>query len=750
MENNILLLRGNEFKQISRKGFGGDPNINGHVTVTMDHLDKLINKLIQIREFWNNEKVVFDGILISVYYNKIAAKSNRISTIFKGQHSNDFIVGNKYNEQKNKHITTYHITKDDLNKTIELCVESSKVLKQYLNSKINKKIFKEKKEYIKNIDYDNSLKNWKIFIGVIADISYVDTFDVELAKKDVNQHMITLYDVKQDLKLLLRKLGIDILSTRIIGNHTIFLEKNQLDLLYEKAPYLVSMSTVDFANLSPDDFLINSEVVNCKIEDPTNQPTIGVIDTLFDKKVYFNKWVEYHDLISDEIKKSEKDYIHGTSVTSIIVDGCRLNNWLDDGCGRFKVRHFGVSLSDGFSSFNIIKNIKEIVKANKDIRVWNISLGTNDEVNENFISVEASILDEIQFENNVIFVISGTNNHTKNIRRIGSPADSINSLVVNSVTQNKKIADYTRKGTVLSFFTKPDVCYYGGSDEKYINAIGPSGKIEVSGTSYAAPWIARKLSYLIDVLGFNREIAKALIIDSARGWNWEISDEEIAYYGHGVVPIHINDILKTKKDEIKFMISDISEKWNSYNYNFPIPLNDDKYSFVAKATMCYFPKCNRNQGVDYTNTELNLHFGRIDDENKIADIAGDKQNNEGGSKTSYVHEVSARNDFRKWDNVKCKIEKFSTRTRERKSYNNKKWGMEIKTSNRLDSNDGKGIRFGVVVTLKDIHGRNRIDEFVRNFTLNSWIVDEIDIDKKINIYEKNHEEIVFETEDLKF
>jgi hypothetical protein len=34
--------------------------------------------------------------------------------------------------------------------------------------------------------------------------------------------------------------------------------------------------------------------------------------------------------------------------------------------------------------------------------------------------------------------------------------------------------------------------------------------------SFAAPWIARKLSYLIDILGLNRELAKALIIDAAR------------------------------------------------------------------------------------------------------------------------------------------------------------------------------------------------------------------------------------------
>lgn len=94
------------------------------------------------------------------------------------------------------------------------------------------------------------------------------------------------------------------------------------------------------------------------------------------------------------------------------------------------------------------------------------------------------------------------------------------------------------------------------------------GAAFVAGTSFAAPWIARKLSYLIDVLGLNREVAKAMIIDSARGWNEAPTPEEVAIYGHGVVPIKIDDIVQTKDDEIKFVVTDISEKWNTYNYHF--------------------------------------------------------------------------------------------------------------------------------------------------------------------------------------
>lgn len=54
-----------------------------------------------------------------------------------------------------------------------------------------------------------------------------------------------------------------------------------------------------------------------------------------------------------------------------------------------------------------------------------------------------------------------------------------------------------------------------------------------------------------------------------------------------------------------------------------------------------------------------------------------------------------------------------------------------------------GLRFGVVVTLKEMYGVNRIDEFIRNCNLNGWLVNKIDIENRIDIHEKVNEEIEF-------
>ena len=67
--------------------------------------------------------------------------------------------------------------------------------------------------------------------------------------------------------------------------------------------------------------------------------------------------------------------------------------------------------------------------------------------------------------------------------------------------------------------------------------------------------------------------------------------------------------------------------------------------------------------------------------------------------------------------------------------------MEIKTNSRLDYKDGVGLRFGVVVTLKEMYGVNRIEEFIRNCHLNGWIVNKIDVQNRINLHEKVNEEM---------
>lgn len=746
--NNILTLRGNRFAPRKRKVGMGPITIPKNSVVSLAKLKQIHQSLLTVQEFWQDKKII-DGVLITVYYNRIVAKRNRIGGYLLGDRGlvpNETIVGAKFNDEKSKHIVTHYITRKNLSKTIRLSEQVTNLFERsFQNSTLDSAAFKNPNTFDK-LDvshYDFSKTTFKQYL---RDSCFIDHFGVEeIAQQDLKSSIVTFFDTNKDIQDVLKGVGIDLSKANMLDETTVLLDERHVELVLANIPYLVSMAVEDFASLSPDDFHTVSNQVDTVIPQPINEPVVGVIDTLFEKEVYFGEWVEYHDLISSDIRKETADYQHGTAVSSLIVDAPNLNPHLADGCGRFQVRHFGVALHSGFNSFAIIKQIKSIVSQNPDIKVWNLSLGSNEEVRENFISAEAATLDEIQFEYDIIFVIAGTNARVDNDRRkkIGAPADSLNSLIVNSVDFDNQPASYSREGVVLSFFVKPDIAYYGGGKGRYLNVCEPFGLGQVSGTSFAAPLVTRKLAYLIYIMGLSREEAKALLVDSAIGWNDIKTFEEMSLIGNGIVPIRIEDILNTPDDEIKFIVSDISEEYESYNYQFPVPIAKGKYPYVAKATLCYFPNCSRNQGVDYTNTELNLVFGRLKKDG-IEPINKDRQHFEDAP--GYVKEQDARRLFRKWDNIKHIGESFTSRKKPKNIFNedNPMWGMSVKTIERLQKRDGKGVRFGIVVTLKELNGVNRIDEFVNQASLRGWLVNQLQVENQVELYNKLTEEIEFD------
>lgn len=734
--NKTLQLKG-AFEQRKNTGGGGAPNLPKGKTINSKKLKQLLNDLNRLYEFWSNEKIL-SGALINVYYNKIAAKSNRV----QGLLTNGSIVGAKfYDDQSPKHVITHFISLNELRQAIKNLDASINILEQQFKGQISHEQIKKinSKDPNEKIIINCPPKFKTIFLKILVDAYYVERFDVS---SDVDElktdSIITIYKTGEDTISLMNKLGIRVDNNRIIDNTTLYLYPDELNILKIKAPYLISMAVSDISTLTKSDFdFVDNTVLS--IPFPNNEPTIGVIDTGFSNEVYFSDWVETTNLLPKEIDLTPNDYLHGTAVTSLIVDGPSLNPDLDDGCGRFKVKHFTVAAGDRFSSFSILKNIERIIASNPDVKVWNLSLGAKFEINPNFISPEAAILDKIQCKYDVVFVIAGTNKSDKEpFKMIGAPADSINSIVVNSVTHNGKPTTYTRTGPVLSFFIKPDIAYYGGDNDKKIKVYTNRGIEYVQGTSFAAPWIARKMCYLISILGLSREEAKALLIHSTTTWEKQKLDPY--KIGHGVVPKRIEDVVNTSNDEIQFIISGISEEYDTYNYRIPVPIHQNKHPFIAKATLCYFPHCNRSQGVDYTNTELDIQFGRIKD-NGIKSIDNNYQDRKG----HYTWEKDARMNYRKWDNVKHIREIVKSRNIPRDVYSSKGlWGISLKTKNRLNSEDGKNLKFSIVVTLKELNGVNRIEDFIRNCLLNEWFVNKIDIENRVDIHNIAEEDIHFE------
>lgn len=749
--NNLLELKGQFMHRKNPSAFG-PLNLPKGSVVTEEHLHDLKKQLSGVLATWVEDNTI-QGALVSVHYKTVIAKSNRIQSLLSdvGKKPNDSVRGAKFvwedtpEGKVQKHVFTHFVSLDAIRKSIQLLDTAARIVNEDYGGQITESNTKD----INSGKYNNKLMSKSAFLRVIADANYVEFFAVDRALEPIiGESIITIYKTGVDTQVLFSKFGIRLTNGKMIDETTLRLNQDEIEILQNNASYLIAMNVVDFSEFLEDENKGLEEKNNEEehlIPAPQNEPVVGVIDTRFDERVYFHDWVEYEDMLDENIEPVKDDYFHGTAVSSIIVDGPSFNPNLQDNCGRFRVKHFGVAIARGFSSFEILKMIKDIVAKNRGIKVWNLSLGSAMEINPNFMSPESAELDRIQSEYDVIFVVAGTNKRLidgDREMRIGAPADSLNSLVVNAVDFNGKKASYTRVGPVLSFFYKPDVSYYGGDGAEKMVVCEPNGIAYVSGTSFAAPWVTRKLAYLIHRMGFSREIAKALIIDSAAGWNRK--DDTSYAMGYGIVPKKIEDLLHCRDDEIRFVLKGTIEEYETYTYQLPVPKDQDGHPYFARATLVYFPKSDRNQGVDYTSTEMDIHFGRLQEKNGKASIKSIDKNKQADEGLHILYEENVRKFHRKWDNVKHISETIKDRARPRKVYNSGMWGLLIRTKERQGAKAGQGLPFGVVVTLREMRGVNRLDNFIQLCMMHGWIVNEYKPDVLQKVYEKAEEEIDFE------
>jgi hypothetical protein len=721
--------------------------------VTSAAMDRLLSQLIRIQKYWDVDKLI-GGALVSVHYKRIVPKSARLSVLLaeKGKKPDDSVRGAKFEPDTDgihkRHVFTHFITSGALERSILILRAALRYVLYRYDGHINASDLERDR---KSIIPDDVGISRNIFNHVILDCFHVSRFDIDRYEESLEDTaLVTLYKTGKSAKALLADLGIAVSDDSFIGDTTVRLSRENIRLLQNKASYLIAMNVVDFARIPMVDYPEEYLDSDMSIRSPSHEPVIGVIDTQFNENVYFKEWVEYHNMLSPDIPLEPEDYNHGTEVTSIIVDGPRLNPRLEDHCGYFRVRHFGVAAQRGFSSFSVLKMIRHIVAENPDIKVWNLCLGSRREISESYISPEAAELDRIQNEYDVVFVVAGTNrpfDFQRESMKIGAPADSINSIVVNSVNFDECPASYTRSGPVLSFFHKPDVSFYGGDGSLSGDRIGvwkdDRGLIYNAGTSFAAPWISRKMAFMIYILGLKREVAKALLIDAAAKWasGKSISNE----IGFGIVPTRIEDVIHAREDdEIRFIISGTTEAYETYNYNLPVPIVKGMQPFMARATMVYYPYCDRMQGVDYTTTEMDLHIGQLvlkDGSYSIKDIVNNKQTDPG---TQVIYEEDARKLFRKWDNVKRVSEKVSKLSRGKKlQTRDGLWGIRIVTKERMGRH-GRGLPFGLVVTLKGAKGIDCYDDFIKICSARGWLVNQIDIHNMLEIHVQGESEINFE------
>lgn len=85
--------------------------------------------------------------------------------------------------------------------------------------------------------------------------------------------------------------------------------------------------------------------------------------------------------------------------------------------------------------------------------------------------------------------------------------------------------------------------------------------------------------------------------------------------------------------------------------------------------------------------------------------------------------------------------------RPRKAYQSGMWGLSIKTKERLEPKAGRGLRFGVVVTLREMNGENSIDEFIKMCMMRGWVVSRLDVHTQLMFMLKLRKRLRLSNED---
>ena len=330
--NDVLLLKG-PFVQKSRPEGSPIRQLPSKATehgVSAEHINDLIFQLNDLKTFWEDHTLI-QNILIDVHYDRIIAKSNRVQKLFEANCS-ECIVGARFTPTSpKKHIITYCFARNAIDHAIETLKKCEKIVSEQYDGEILKQHVDEIND--QKIGFKGISRT--CFVSSIVDCYYVEKFAIRRSSVDVKDRtIISLYQTNENTIELLKKIKINITEDRILDGTTLLLNPSDIQKINNNAPYLIAMATSDLAKYTKNDFVSEGKKSRT-IEPPQNEPVIGVIDTLFDTNVYFSDWVEFENRFSPDIPVSQKDFEHGTQVSSIIVDGPSLNPNLDDGCGHF-------------------------------------------------------------------------------------------------------------------------------------------------------------------------------------------------------------------------------------------------------------------------------------------------------------------------------------------------------------------------------------------------------------------------------
>ena len=102
-------------------------------------------------------------------------------------------------------------------------------------------------EEIEKINKDTFPSKYKLkctkFKDLVIDCYYIEYLGIDNNEVVYNERsIVSLFDTNTETIELLKSLNINILENRVIENNTVLLDREEIELIKSKAPYLISIS----------------------------------------------------------------------------------------------------------------------------------------------------------------------------------------------------------------------------------------------------------------------------------------------------------------------------------------------------------------------------------------------------------------------------------------------------------------------------------------------------------------------------
>lgn len=373
--------------------------------------------------------------------------------------------------------------------------------------------------------------------------------------------------------------------------------------------------------------------------------TVGVLDNGIEPIYQLKPWIDGNRLSA--YPDSSIQATHGTFVAGIITYGDDLQGRELTGANNIKVFDAAVFpdlTKEQLEEDELIANIRDIIKQkHQDIKIWNLSISIAREISDSKFSDFAMALDAIHDDYNVLICKSAgncTNFATGNpLGRLHEGADSVRSLVVGSIADQKRGADlanpgnpspFSRRGPGPAYIIKPDLVHIGGNAgvnkdgsicQTGVYSFSKDGTVlEKAGTSFSTPRVASLASGLLNEMDedFDPLLIKGLIIHSA-SYPSELLIPEVErtkYLGFGV-PGTVRQILYNSPDEATLILRDALPKGSKIDIkDFPMPdclVKNGFYTGQVIVTLVYDPILDPSQGFEYCQSNMDVKFGTYDE-----------------------------------------------------------------------------------------------------------------------------------------